>query len=194
MQTQTVIFFGPQGSGKGTQAKKLLEFLRVEDTAPVVDLETGRGFRAMAESDSYTAKRIKDILANGELVPNFLTSSIVMTEVAERLTEDSHLVIDGFPRNVDQARVLEQMMDFYQRPHLTVVLLQVSDAIVIERMQSRGRADDTPELITERLRLYHEQTKPLIKHYEDRPNTSLLVIDGDKSIEAVWEEIKANLV
>ncbi len=194
MQTQTVIFFGPQGSGKGTQARNLLKYLRENDESPVVDLETGRGFRTMAQSESYTGERVRQILADGELVPNFLTSSIVMTEVAERLTEDSHLVIDGFPRNLDQARVLEQMLAFYKRTNLTVICLDVANEIVVERMQSRGRADDTPELIAERLRLYHDQTKPLTDHYEGRPETNFIHVDGGQSIDAVWEEIRSRLV
>ena len=193
MQTQTIVFFGPQGSGKGTQTATLIDYLKSNDDRPVIDLETGRGFREMTKLDTYTGERVRDLLENGELVPNFLVSSIVMSEVAERLTIDSHLVIDGFPRNVDQARVLEQMLSFYKRPSLTVIGLDVPDDVVIKRMMGRGRADDTPELISERLRLYHEQTKPLIEHYNDRPNTNFVHIDGSQSIKAVWEEIKTNL-
>lgn len=193
MQPQTIVFFGPQGSGKGTQAKNLIAHLKAVDTKPVVDLETGRGFRAMAQSDSFTAERVRELLENGELVPNFLTSSIVMSEVAERLTKDAHLVIDGFPRNLDQARVLEQMLQFYQRPTLTVVALDVPDDVVIERLQGRGRADDVPELIAERLRLYHEQTQPLVEYYEQREQTNFLHIDASQPIEQVWEDIKQKL-
>lgn len=194
MQTQTVVFFGPQGSGKGTQTRNLVEYLKTHDNKPVVDLETGRGFRTLAKSDTYTGARVRELLENGEMVPNLLTSSIVMMDVAERITKDSHLVIDGFPRNVDQARILEQMMNFYRREHLTVVCLDVTDAVVIERLKGRGREDDTPELIAERLRLYHDMTKPLMDHYEKRPDTNFIHVNGSQEIKEVWEEIKSKLV
>lgn len=193
MQSQTIVFFGPQGSGKGTQAANLIAHLESLGDKPVVHLETGRGFRAMAKSDSFTGQRVRELLDNGEMVPNFLTSSIVMSEIAERITEDAHLVIDGFPRNVDQARVLEQMLQFYKRPSLTVVGLDVPDAVVIERMMGRGRSDDTPELIKERLALYHTHTSPLVSYYEEREHTNFIHVDGSQTIESVWEEIKSKL-
>lgn len=193
MQSKTVIFIGPQGSGKGTQTAKLLEYLRGVDDRPVVDLETGRGFRELAQGDSFTGQRVREVLERGELIPNFLTSSIVMGEVAERITPDAHLVIDGFPRNLDQARVLEQMMGFYQRSPLTVVHLAVPDEVVIARMKSRARIDDTDELIAERLRLYKEQTEPLVAHYRQAPGTHFVAVDATQTIDEVFAEIKQTL-
>ena len=193
MTPKTIIFVGPQGSGKGTQVRRIIAHLKEVSDAPVVDLETGRGFRTMAESASYTATRVGEVLEHGEMVPNFLTSSIVMSEVAERITADAHVVIDGFPRNTDQARVLEQMMLFYKRTELIVIHLDVPDDVVMARMHSRGRDDDQPDLIKERLRLYYECTEPLVAHYQARPNTTFLTVDGTASVEEVWQQIAAIL-
>lgn len=190
MQTKTVIFIGPQGSGKGTQVAKVLKHLKAADSSPVVHLETGHGFRVMKESDSYTGQQVRKLLEHGKMVPNFLTSSIVMSEIAEQITKDSDLVIDGFPRNLDQARVLDQMMEFYERDNLIVIHLNVPEEVVIKRMTGRGREDDTPELIAERLRLYHQNTTPLIEYYEKRPQTTFVEIDGTQSIDEVWNTIK----
>lgn len=193
MHPYTITFIGPQGSGKGTQASRVLSYLKEYDTRPVVDLETGHGFRIMAESNSFTGQRVREALAKGEMVPNFITSSVVVGEVIERLTADAHLVIDGFPRTVDQARVLRQMVEFYPRKNVIAIYLSVPDEVVIERMKSRGRADDTDELIAERLRLYKEQTMPLIELYRNDPNINLVEIDGTKPVDEVFEDIKAAL-
>lgn len=193
MPPLTITFIGPQGSGKGTQAANVRNYLKETSDKPIVDLETGRGFRAMAEGESYTGERVRDLLAEGELVPNFLTSSIVMNEVAQRLTKDSHLVIDGFPRNLDQARVLKQMMEFYQRDTLIVFHLDVPDAVVLERLKGRQRADDTEELIAERLRLYRAQTVPLVEHYEQEPGVVVATVDASQPIDAVFSSMQATL-
>lgn len=194
METRTIIFIGPQGSGKGTQVEHLIKHLKdQEDAAEVVEVQTGRGFRELVESGGYTASRIKDILDHGGLVPDFLTQSVVVAQLIYELKADSTIVMDGFPRNLEQAKFVDDLLAFYLRENLSVIYLDTPDEIVKERMLSRGRQDDSEESIKERLRLYEEMTKPVIKYYKDRPDTNFITIDGAKTIPEVQEDIKAGL-
>jgi len=186
----TLIFLGPQGSGKGTQVENVIDAL---GRAQVVDVQTGRGFRAMKESNSYTATRVTEIIESGELVPDFLTTGIVANELQQRLEADHHLTFDGFPRNTEQAAFLDEVLAFYNRTNVTVVYLDVPEDMVRERMLERGRADDTQESINLRLKLYKEQTEPIITYYQNRPETEFVTIDGSQTIEEVFTDIKTAL-
>ena len=194
MKTQTVIFIGPQGSGKGTQADHLARYIREHDSdSDVVSLETGQHFRALMGSDTYTGQRIKALLDEGKMLPNFFAKHIVLQDLAPKLTATAHLTIDGFPRNLVQVKFIDDIMEFYQRKNLSVIFLDVPDTVVRERLAGRGRFDDTEELITERLRLYHEQTQPIIDVYKDREDVQFIHIDGTLPISEISDEICTKL-
>lgn len=194
MNTQTIIFIGPQGSGKGTQVANLIAFLKEQDTAkPVVEIQTGRGFRALAEGATYTSDRVRDLIEHGNLIPDFLTEAIVATQLRDELTPEAHIVCDGFPRNVSQAKYLDAILSFYLREELTIVHLDADEKTVTERMQARGRADDTPEGIAERLRLYHALTEPVLEYYKAHSGAVIHDIDASKDIETVFAEIQEKL-
>ncbi|MDA8596826.1 nucleoside monophosphate kinase [Candidatus Pacebacteria bacterium] len=194
MQPHTIIFIGQQGSGKGTQVSELVSYLTEEDPAhKVLEVQTGKGFRELAETGSYTSLRIKNILEHGGLVPDFLTKSIVVNQLITELTSESHIIMDGFPRNLEQAQFVDELLGFYMRDQISVVYLETPEEIVKERMMARGRSDDTEESIAERLRLYHEMTEPLLDHYKHRPNTEFITVDGAQTVEAVQQGIRAGL-
>jgi len=190
MKSQTVIFIGPQGSGKGTQVERLTAYLHENSPEqPVVSIETGKGFRDLAETDTYTAQRVKEILAEGGLIPNFLIKSFVIKYLTKNLTDHAHITMDGFPRNLVQVHFIDDLMKFYKRDGLSVVFLNVSEDVVRKRMEGRGRNDDTPDLIDERLRLYKEQTEPIIAEYEDRADINFIRIDGELPISEITQKI-----
>lgn len=195
MKPHTIIFIGPQGSGKGTQAEKLIAHMcrNVADTK-IVEIQTGKGFRELKELDSYTGRRINELYDTGELMPNFLTETIVVNQLMEDLTEDAHLFMDGFPRNLEQAAFLDRILRFYLREEIDVVYLDTPEEVSRERMMGRGRSDDTEASINERLRLYHEMTEPVLEHYRNRPDTNLVKIDGTAPIETVHKAIKQGLM
>lgn len=193
MQTQTIIFVGPQGCGKGTQVKNLTEYLEKETDQHVVNIETGKAFRLLAEGGTYTAKRVRELLEQGQMVPNFITKAFVVKYLIGHLDESAHMTMDGFPRNISQVEFVDDLMAFYNRPGITVVYLDTPEEVVRERMLGRGREDDTKELIDERLRLYHEQTKPVIDYYKDREDVNFIHIDGTLPIAKVQEQIIAKL-
>lgn len=188
---KTVIFIGPQGSGKGTQIDRLDKVLKEKDpTRRVVDIQTGRRFRAMAASgEGYTEKHIQETLNTGILQPLFLSTVLWGDAMRTHLDNECHLLIDGFPRIIDEAKVLESALNFYQRNPVDIINLNTPEEVVRERMMSRAREDDTNESIEERLKWYREQTLPVVEYYRGRKDTSVHDIDGTATIDEVHAAI-----
>ena len=180
-----LLLLGPQGSGKGTQAK------RIEAEYDVPQVATGDIFRSAIGAGSALGRRVEPILAAGELVPDDLTVELIR----ERLSDLDGFVLDGFPRNLAQAEALDSMLAEIAKPLDAILLFQLDDATARERMLRRaheeGRADDTPEVIDRRLRIYHEQTEPVVEHY--RVTAKLVPLHAERSVNEVWSEIQAAL-
>lgn len=195
MQPYTVIFIGPQGSGKGTQIEKLDAALTAKDpTRRVVDIQTGRRFRALAaRGEGYTEQHVAETLDTGMLQPHFLTVVLWGDAMIQHVDPDCHLLIDGFPRTVEQAKVLESALSFYHRSPLHIINLDTPEEVVRERMKGRARPDDTDASIEERLRWYREETLPVVEYYRSRPDTVVLDIDGTDTIDGVHEAILTGL-
>lgn len=195
MTPKTIIFIGPQGSGKGTQIDRLDQVLKEQDpTKRVVDIQTGRRFRAMAASgEGYTEKRIQETLNSGILQPLFLSTVLWGDAMRTHVDEECNLLIDGFPRVLNEAKVLESALRFYKREEIDIINLDTPEEVVRERMKGRARPDDTPESIEERLKWYREETLPVVEYYRSRPNTRVHDIDGMKTIDEVHAAILAAL-
>jgi adenylate kinase len=195
MKPVTVIFVGPQGSGKGTQIEKLYKVIAERDPARrVVDIQTGRRFRALAaKRETYAERKIALTLDSGALQPDFLTHILWGEAMLGQLDPKSHLLVDGFPRTVTQAHVLEDGFKFFDRVDVQVVNLDTPEDIVRARMQERARADDTPESIEKRLQWYREDTLPVLDYYRNRPHTLVHNIDGTASVDEVHAQILAAL-
>ena len=192
MSPQTVIFIGPQGSGKGTQIVKLGDVLRTADPSRrVVDIQTGRRFRALAQKqENYTERHVFKTLDTGALQPLFLSVVLWGDAMQQHVDTDCHLLIDGFPRTVDEAKVLESALSFYTRTPLSIINLDTPEDVVRERMQNRARSDDTADSIEERLSWYRNEVVPVIAYYRERPDTAVYDIDGTKTIEAVHDAVR----
>ncbi|HMO77852.1 MAG TPA: nucleoside monophosphate kinase [Candidatus Paceibacterota bacterium] len=191
MQPYTVIFIGPQGSGKGTQISKLDSALSAKDPLrQVVDIQTGRRFRALAaQSEGYTEEHVNETLDSGILQPLFLSVHLWGDAMRTHVDEDCHLLIDGFPRIVAEATVLESALNFYQRRQVSIINLVTPEEVVRARMMSRARGDDTPASIEARLTWYREETLPVIQYYKQRPDTAVFDIDGTDTIDGVHAQI-----
>jgi adenylate kinase len=181
-----ILVLGPQGSGKGTQAK------RISAAHGVPHVSTGDMFRAAIAAGTELGRRVEPILASGELVPDELTVALIR----ERLGQDdaaAGFVLDGFPRNLVQAEELDTMLAGIGRPLDLVLFFDLDDATATERMLGRaadeGRADDTPEVIARRLAIYHEQTEPVVGRY--RQAGTLRTLDAAASIDEVFAQIEA---
>lgn len=195
MPPYTIIFIGPQGSGKGTQIERLDAAVRAADpTQRVVTLQTGRLFRGLAQKQvSYTERYVSGTIDTGILQPNFLTVVLWGEVMMSQLDPLSHLLIDGVPRTLAQAHVLDEALRFYKREKVTLINLTAPDEVAKARMQGRARPDDTPAAIAERLATYHKETIPVLDFYRLRPDTTVLDIDATASIEAIHDEIVSGI-
>jgi adenylate kinase len=183
-----ILLLGPQGAGKGTQGR----LIAAEHGIP--HIATGDMLREAMATGSELGQRVRPVYDAGRLVPDDLMIALIR----ERLRADdaqNGFVLDGFPRTMPQAEALEEMLREIGRELDVVFEFQLDDAVGRERMLKRaaeeGRADDTAEVIERRLRLYHEETEPLIEYYRTRGN--LVGIHADRPIEAVFAEIQRAL-
>jgi len=183
-----ILLLGPQGSGKGTQAK------RISAEYGVPQIATGDMLRAAIASDTPLGLQVKPILERGELVPDGLMIDLIRERLEEPDAAEG-FVLDGFPRTTPQADALDSMLREIARELTVVFALQVSDEICIERLLKRAReerrTDDTPDAIRTRLVLYHRETEPLIEHY--RTQGVLIPVHADGSPNEVFAEIQAAL-
>jgi adenylate kinase len=191
MQPYTVIFIGPQGSGKGTQIDQLYKVMVEKDPVRrVVDIQTGRRFRALAaKHETFAERKVGRTLDTGVLQPDFLTHILWGQAMLDQLDPNSHLLIDGFPRTVVQAKVLDDALNFFEREVVNVINLDTPEEIVRKRMYERARADDTDESIEERLRWYREETLPVLEYYRVRSNTVVHDLIGTDTIEGVHAQV-----
>lgn len=166
---------GPQGSGKSTQATILAQKLHLPH------IETGEIYRHLENTDSPAGRKIKAALDKGGLVDDETTFEIIDQHLSEM---KDGFVIDGFPRTLTQAQ-----RDLF--PIDAVIFLRLSNEEATKRLLLRGRADDTPELISERLKLYHEQTEPILSYYKERQK--LVEINGEKTIEEISKDISGEI-
>ncbi len=180
-----LLILGPQGSGKGTQAK------RIEAEYDVPHVASGDIFRGAIADRTALGRQVEPILARGDLVPDDLTIALIR----ERLTELDGFVLDGFPRTLAQADALDDMLADIGKPLDAILYFQLDDAVAKERLLGRaheeGRSDDTPEVIARRLELYHAQTEPVVEHY--RVTGKLVPLHAERSVNEVWTEIQAAL-
>lgn len=176
-----ILILGPQGSGKGTQAK------RIAAERGVPHVATGDILRDAVARGTELGRRVQPILEQGELVPDELMIELIR----DRLATEDGFVLDGFPRTLPQAEALDAVLAEIGKPLEAVLLLDVRDEVAAERLTGRaaeeGRTDDTPQAIANRLRLYHELTEPVVERY--RLDGRLVSVGGEGTIDAVAEEI-----
>lgn len=191
MSPQTVILIGPQGSGKGTQIEKLYaRFKEIDTERRTVEIQSGGLFREFGKTEQgYTADHIRKTLDAGILQPLFLSIALWSRAFVRSLTSDCHLLIDGFPRTMEEAKVLDSALNFYRRDSLTVIFLDTPEEVVKERMRARARDDDTEESIEERLKWYRTDVLPVVEFYKKRENTKIINIDGTKTINEVFNAV-----
>jgi adenylate kinase len=186
-----LILLGPPGAGKGTQAQHLVQ------RHGIVQLSTGDMLRAAVKAGTPVGLKAKDIMASGGLVPD----EVVVGIIADRIEEPdakAGFILDGFPRTVPQAQALDKLLKSKGLALDAVLELRVNEGALLRRvetriaeMKARGeavRADDTPEVLSQRLANYRAQTEPLVDYYGEK--RKLATIDGMKAIEEVTADIK----
>jgi adenylate kinase len=183
-----VLLLGPQGAGKGTQAK------RISAEYGIPHIASGEILRAEMDAGTELGLRVKDVYDRGDLVSDDLMIELIRNRLEQPDTE-AGFVLDGFPRTTVQAEALDSMFNDIGRNFSVAFALQIPDQVAFDRLRRRaeveGRADDTDEAIQRRLDNYHRETEPLIEYYRTRGN--LVPIHGNRSENEVFSEISRAL-
>ncbi len=213
-QSQIIILLGRSGSGKGTQAKLLIKEFGFEY------IGSGDLLRARTEQGDFTGQKLKEVMANGELVPTPIMFR-VWSEKIETIKEQvdkKGLVVDGSPRTLSEAELMDNVFKWYQWPNVKVLLIDISEQEAFDRLTKRRickqcgrlipwvgdfrgmkvcdkcggelitRDDDKPEAIRGRLEFYREKVEPAVDYYQKQEK--LVKINGEKSIEDVYQDVK----
>ena len=178
-----LLFLGPPGAGKGTQAKLICE------AQSLLHLSTGDLLREEVSSGTDLGKVAESIMNKGELV----SDQIVLSIVEKRLTVNKKgWLLDGFPRNLSQAGSLQELLGKIGQPIIAVLLIDIDDDTLTQRMLARGRKDDTESVIRNRLKIYRDITSPLVNYYQKLG--ILKSVNGCGTVEDVNRQIKEALI
>jgi adenylate kinase len=169
-----LVLLGPPGAGKGTQADLL------SDKLGVPHISTGDLFRTNISAQTPLGREAQKYIDAGDLVPSDVTNRMVEARVAEPDAANG-FVLDGYPRTVDQADALEKILADMDKKLDAVLCFVVPEDTVVGRMMARGRADDNEDVIRNRLRVYREETEPLLEHYDGL----VVSVDGVGEIDEV---------
>jgi adenylate kinase len=185
-----ILLLGPQGSGKGTQAKL------ISHTYGIPQVATGDMIREIKELDTELGRRVREIYDRGDLVDDATIVELIESRL-DRGDTIPGFVLVGFPRNTAQAEALDELLTRLGRDLDVVLELQVADReVLLERLAKRaaeeGRTDDTPEAIGKRLEIYDRETAPLVEYYRSTRG-SVVGIHADRSIDDAFAEIRAAL-
>ena len=183
-----VLLLGPQGAGKGTQAK------RISAEYGIPQIASGEILRAEMAAGTELGQRVQEVYDRGDLVSDDLMIELIRNRLEQPDTE-AGFILDGFPRTTVQAEALDSMFSDIGRSFNVAFALQIPDEVAFERLRLRaeleGRADDTDEAIKRRLDNYHRETEPLIEHYRTRGN--LVPVRGNRTENEVFADIQAAL-
>ena len=175
-----LIFLGPPGAGKGTQAQVLSE------NHQIPHVSTGDILRAAVTQGTSLGKQAKDYMNRGELVPDTLILNLIQDRLSYEDTAEGW-ILDGFPRNVNQAAFLEELLTKLDQSADYVLNLEVPDEVLVSRLLERKRKDDNESTIRRRLEVYHQDTVPVIDFYQQRK--TLKTIDGNRTMEEVSKQL-----
>jgi adenylate kinase len=167
---------GPPGAGKGTQAQKLSEKLGIPQ------ISTGDLFRKNISDNTPLGVEAKRYLDAGDLVPSELTNKLVEDRIEQPDAADG-FILDGYPRSVQQAQALDEMLKNHNTRLDAVLEFAVSEEELFERLKSRGRADDTEEVIRNRMQVYRDETEPLLEYYS---HNNLQTVDAVGALDEVF--------
>ncbi len=183
-----LIFLGPPGAGKGTQAKILAEYLNIPH------ISTGDTLRKAKQEGTPVGLQAKAYMDRGDLVPDSVLQELVRERLQQTDAQTQGWILDGFPRTLVQANFLETLLPKINQSCDLAINITVADKILVSRLAKRaeleGRSDDTEEVISNRLIVYAQETAPLIDFYQKSLSTALVTVDGDRPLEVITDELR----
>ncbi|MES2436525.1 MAG: nucleoside monophosphate kinase [Patescibacteria group bacterium] len=190
MTPQTFLFFGRSGSGKGTQAKLLIDYLKKKTPETQVEyIETGSKLREFSNEVGLTAKMTSDIMKVGGLLPSFIPIWIWTNYFVRYMDGSEHLILDGLSRRAYEAPILDDALKFYKREKPFVLLIDVPRDWAKDHLLHRGRSDDTQKDIDSRLDWYDSNVLPTVEYFKNNEYYTFITINGNQSIEDVHKQI-----
>lgn len=195
MSSTVFIFIGRSGVGKGTQTQFLKEYLEKKYPGKkIVSFGSGENLRALIQGSQYTARRVKDIVYDkGGLFPEFLAIYNWANFFIAHITGDEFLIIDGSPRKLREAEVLDEAFEFYGKKEVYVLWMQGSREWSTKLLLDRGRSDDTHENIKRRLNWFEQDVAVTIEYYTQHHTHTIIEINAEQTREAVHQEIVSKL-
>ncbi len=193
MNPKTYILIGRSGCGKGTQAVMLEKYLKKNDNKNVLYLETGSLFREFIKSGAYTNKISNEIYKSGGLQPAFLTVNLWASFFVQFAKENQNWIIDGTPRKLSEAKMLDTAINFYKREKPYILFLNLPRESAKARLLERHRQDDTGKDIESRLNWYENEVAETVEYYRNKTDFNFVEINADQLVEKVHEDILKNI-
>lgn len=193
MNPITVLFFGSQGAGKGTQVKLLMDYLAQKSDRGIIRIDMGQELRNLRDTGSLAGKLTGEIIDNGLRIYDFMAIYLQSQKLVEGFSGEEHIIADGLARGADQTRAFDDMMKFYKRDgDFKVINLVIADDTAVARLKARGRNDDTEEAIRTRLAWTKTDVMPQLELLKSRGRV-IHEIDGERSTEEIHKEILSTL-
>jgi adenylate kinase len=193
MKPISVLFFGTQGAGKGTQVKMLMDFLRSKSDQKIIHIDMGAELRALRDTGSFAGKLTGQTIDAGHRMPDFMPTYLQTKKLVDNLVDGTeHIIADGLARGEDQTRAFDDAMKYFGRDDFQIISLELSEASAVKRLLARGRNDDTEEGIKNRLSWYKSDVQPQLELLRSR-SRPIHVIDGEPDVETIHKNILAAL-
>lgn len=198
MKLQTIIFISRSGGGKGTQINKLIDYIKEKDASDVFHMESGPKFRDFIKGTTYASKLARKINDTGELQPSFLSVWAWTGLFIDQIDNTKHVIIDGTPRRISEARVLDEALQFFEREDMVVIYLNVSKEKSLERIKSRYSDDDSSkkrdddshlDAVRKRLEWFDTDVLPVVDFYKTHHKYRFIEVDGECPVDEVHAEI-----
>lgn len=185
----TLLFFGTQGAGKGTQVKMLIEHLKAKSGRGIIHIDMGQELRNLRDSGTRAGFLTGEVIDAGRRMPDFMAIYLQTKRVAGEFTGEEHIIADGLARGPEQTKAFDDMMQFFGRSEdFQIVNLVISDDSAVRRLLSRGRNDDTEEAIRRRLAWTKTDVFPQLEFLKERGRV-VHEIDGEPDIETIHKNL-----
>ncbi len=191
MNPISVLFFGSQGAGKGTQVKMLMDYLASQSERGIIRIDMGQELRNLRDTGTHAGKLTGEIIDAGLRIYDFMAIYLQSKKLVEGFTGEEHLIADGLARGEDQTRAFDDMMKFFGRDFI-VINLVINDATAVQRLMARGRNDDTEEAILKRLAWTKSDVMPQLELLKSR-GRSVIEIDGEVDVDTIHHNIRSQL-